>query len=218
MTTATLDSAQVREFVSNKAIRAAAIVGEPGGWSVRLRHGRADKALAAQRSGRVRLWRSLDRCVAYLKDELGIAVIDGIDARRYEPGVGGAKRPDRARALRRAHAAAEYDAWFREQVALGVAQADRGEVVDHAVIVEDSRRQRERLLAAAKARAAQRWPCVSFGRPARASTASKRSSTSPPTRRSPRRASWTTSWLKPSDWPSIRSLADRVASAAHGNL
>ncbi|MFN9212504.1 MAG: hypothetical protein ACK6DI_16855, partial [Betaproteobacteria bacterium] len=63
MTTATLDSAQVREFVSNKAIRAAAIVGEPGGWSVRLRHGRADKALAAQRSGRVRLWRSLDRCV-----------------------------------------------------------------------------------------------------------------------------------------------------------
>jgi hypothetical protein len=104
----------------------------------------------------VRLWRSLDRCVAYLRDELGIAQIAGVDARRHRAGVGATKRPDRSVALRRAHAAAEYDAWFREQVAIGLAQAERGEVVDHAQVVEDSRLQRERLLAATAARSVKR--------------------------------------------------------------
>lgn len=113
----TIDTGLAREMVRAKAIRGASIVGQPGGWSVVLKHGRTSKALAAQRSRRVRVWRSLDRCVDYLKTELGIVQIGALDASRFTRGVGRQQRPDRAKALQRAHKAAAYDAWLQAEVA-----------------------------------------------------------------------------------------------------
>jgi predicted transcriptional regulator len=54
------------------------------------------------------------------------------------------------------HAPSAFDHWFAEQVARGLENADRGRVAPHETVVEDSHRQRERLLAAAAARAAKR--------------------------------------------------------------
>jgi len=59
--------------------------------------------------------RRFETMVSYLKG-LGIARFD-VDAAEYDPDpLQSTRRPDRAEALRRAHAAAAYDAWFREQV------------------------------------------------------------------------------------------------------
>ena len=72
MAIATLDTAVAKHMAQNSAISGAAIIGEPGGWSVLLTVGGIEKRLGTQRTGRPRLWRSLDRCVAYLKAELDI--------------------------------------------------------------------------------------------------------------------------------------------------
>lgn len=118
--TETIDTAMARDMVRAKSIRGASIVGRAGGWSVVLKHGKTEKALAAQRSRQVRVWRSLDRCVDYLKTELGIARIDALDARQFGSTVSGRQRPDRAAALRRAHRSAAYDTWLRSEIAAAI--------------------------------------------------------------------------------------------------
>lgn len=116
-TAETIDTGLAREMVRANTIRGASIIGRAGGWSVLLKHGRTEKPLAAQRSRQVRVWRSLDRCVDYLKSELGIARIDALDAREFVRLAGAKQRPDRAAALRRVHKSAAYDAWLRAEIA-----------------------------------------------------------------------------------------------------
>lgn len=80
-----------------------------------IKYGMIEQPLAAQRSKQVRLFSKLETLVSYLK-ELGIARFD-VDAANYDPDtVKTSRRPDRAEALKRAHEAAAYDAWFREQL------------------------------------------------------------------------------------------------------
>ncbi len=123
MAIATLDTAVAKHMAQNSAISGAAIIGEPGGWSVLLTLGGIEKRLGTQRTGRPRLWRSLDRCVAYLKAELDISRIDLVDARSHRADAPAQRgRSDTAERMRRTHQAAAYDAWFREQVM--AAQAD----------------------------------------------------------------------------------------------
>lgn len=119
--TDTIDTGLARDMVRANVIRGASIIGQPGGWSVVLKHGRAAKALTAQRSRQVRVWRSLDRCVDYLKTELGIVQIGALDASGFTRGIGRQRRPDRAQALQQAHKAAAYDAWLRTEVAASIA-------------------------------------------------------------------------------------------------
>jgi hypothetical protein len=84
-----------------------------------------DKPLCVQRSDKPRIWRSLDRCVEYLKNELHIARFDQLDATHYsDVALGGKSRADAAERLRQAHEAAAHDKWFRQQVEIGLAQAD----------------------------------------------------------------------------------------------
>lgn len=112
-----IDTAEARDMMLAKAIRGAAIIGAPGGWSVLLMLGKTEKTLGTQRTNKPRQWISLDRCVKYLKQELGVARFDLLDATRHRPvPVGQGVRNDAADRLRRAHAAVEYDQWFREQV------------------------------------------------------------------------------------------------------
>ena len=131
MAIATLDTAVAKHMAQNSAISGATIVGEPGGWSVLLTVGGIQKRLGTQRTERPRLWRSLDRCVAYLKAELDIARIDAVDARSHQAQAQAQRgRGDTAERMRRTHQAAAYDAWFREQVQ--AARADQRPAVTNA--------------------------------------------------------------------------------------
>lgn len=106
MSTHTIDTAMAKRMVEASAIRGAAIIGQPGGWSVVLKLGMHEKPLGAQRSDKPRIWRSLDRCVAYLRKELHIARFELLDAINYSPvSLEGKSRKDSSERLRKAHAA-----------------------------------------------------------------------------------------------------------------
>ncbi len=113
----TIDTAMAKRMAQASAIHGAAIIGQPGGWSVILRLGLTEKPLGTQRTDKPRLWRSLDRCIDYLKTELDIARVDLVDASQHSAApVAGRGRQDTAERMRRTHQAAAYDKWFREQV------------------------------------------------------------------------------------------------------
>lgn len=145
----TIDHGTLAELVEAGALRGAHVVGQPGGWSLRVKYGAAERSLAAQRSRQVRVFRRMETLVSYLKD-VGIERFD-VDAADYEAD-GGKSRPDRAEAMRRTHEAAAHDKWFREQVEAAVAEADdpKTEWVPHEVVKQDMARQRAELLARIK--------------------------------------------------------------------
>ena len=99
MAAETIDHSTLTELVEAGALRGAHVVGQPGGWSLRVKYGAAERALAAQRSRQVRVFRRIETLVSYLKD-VGIEHFD-VDAADYEA-EGGRTRPDRAEAMRRA--------------------------------------------------------------------------------------------------------------------
>ena len=125
MSSHTIDTAMAKRMVEASAIRGASIIGQPGGWSVVLKLGMQEKPLGAQRSDKPRMWRSLDSCVDYLKRELHIARFELLDATNYsDVPLVGKSRADASERLRKAHEAAAHDKWFREQVEIGLAEAD----------------------------------------------------------------------------------------------
>jgi len=125
MSSHTIDTAMAKRMVEASAIHGASIIGQPGGWSVVLKLGMQEKPLGAQRSDKPRMWRSLDRCVDYLKKELHIARFELLDATNFsDVTLVGKSREDASERLRNAHEAAAHDKWFREQVEIGLAEAD----------------------------------------------------------------------------------------------
>lgn len=126
MNTQTIDTASAKQMADSSAICGASIIGQPGGWSVVLKLGLQECALAMQRSDKPRTWRSLDRAVAYLKNELHIARFDLLDATNHSVGepLAGKSRLDAAERLRLAHEAAGHDKWFRAQVDVAIKEAD----------------------------------------------------------------------------------------------
>lgn len=144
----TIDHATLARLVEAGAVRGAHVVGQEGGWAVLIRYGTAERALAAQRSRQVRLFKRMESLVAYLKG-LGISSFD-VDAAAFAARVLPARRrPDRAEALRRAHEAAEHDKWFREQVEVGLREADDPDTVwiPHEEVNREWQRERAELLA-----------------------------------------------------------------------
>lgn len=123
MAAETIDHTTLSRLVEAGAVRGAHVVGQDGGWAVMIKYGMAERALAAQRSRQVRLFKRMETLVSYLKD-VGISHFD-VDAVNYAPEtVKTHSRPDRAEALRRAHEAAAHDKWFREQVDIALREAD----------------------------------------------------------------------------------------------
>lgn len=111
----TIDHGTLSRLVEAGAVSGTHIVGQAGGWAVRVRYGTTEQTLAAQRSHQVRLFRKFETLVAYLR-EIGIAHFD-VDTANYDPiTANSTRRPDRAEALKHAHEAAAYDKWFNEQV------------------------------------------------------------------------------------------------------
>lgn len=129
MTTKTIDHSTLTRLVEAGAIRAAHVIGQAGGWALLVKYGVTDTFLAAQRSGKLRLFRKLETVMLYLKG-LGISNFD-VDASAYdiEAVKTQHKRPDRADSLKRIHEAAEHDAWFREQVQQALDESNKPDAV-----------------------------------------------------------------------------------------
>lgn len=146
MTRSTIDHATLAQLAGAGAIDKTLVVGQTGGWSIVVRYGKSEHPLAAQRSRQVRLFKKMETLVSYLRD-IGISQFD-VDASDYaaEP----AKRPDRADALKRAHEAAEHDRWFREQVQIGLREADDPNTVW--ISDEEANKEMDELLASLRSR------------------------------------------------------------------
>lgn len=69
------------QLVASGAVRVVVAVGQPGGWSLLVRYGLAERALAAQRSKQVRVFRKLDTLQAYL-EEIGVRRFE-VDAANF---------------------------------------------------------------------------------------------------------------------------------------
>jgi hypothetical protein len=115
--TATIDTPNARRLVDAAAIRGAAIVGQPGGWCIMLKIGMKETPLGTQRTDKPRTWSSLDSCMQYLRDELQIVKVDGVDASNYSANVvHGKRRQDAAERMKAAHEAAAYRKWLANEV------------------------------------------------------------------------------------------------------
>ena len=69
------------QLVAAGAVRVVIAVGQPGGWSLLVRYGLAERALAAQRSKQVRVFRKLDTLQAYLQ-QIGVIRFE-VDATNF---------------------------------------------------------------------------------------------------------------------------------------
>jgi hypothetical protein len=119
----TIDHNTFTDLVKARAVSGTRVVGQPGGWGVVVVHGQIERPLAATRSREVRVFKKLETLVGYLSG-IGIHGFH-VDTSNFDPqNVGTYSRPDASVALKRAHAAAAHDKWFREQVARGLAEAD----------------------------------------------------------------------------------------------
>ena len=111
----TLDGKAVKNLAIAHALNGAVVLGQPGGFAVLVKYGVNERAVAAQRSRRMRIWRNLNTAAAYVRDELGLARFE-IDMTEHDPAAVERKRPDTAERQRQLHEAGEHDAWFRSQV------------------------------------------------------------------------------------------------------
>jgi hypothetical protein len=111
----TLDGKAVKNLAMAHALNGAVVLGQPGGFAVLVKYGVNERAVAAQRSRRMRIWRNLNTAAAYVRDELGLARFE-IDMTEHDPAAIERKRPDTADRQRQLHEAGEHDAWFRGQV------------------------------------------------------------------------------------------------------
>lgn len=113
----TIDTSMAKRMVEASAIQSASIIGQVGGWRVMLKLGVIEKPLGTQRTDQPRVWRSLDRCIEYVKSELHIARFELLDATEHSNDDGeSVTRHDASIRMRQAHEAAAYDKWFRAQV------------------------------------------------------------------------------------------------------
>ena len=69
------------QLVAAGAVRVVIAVGQPGGWTLLVRYGLAERALAAQRSKQLRVFRKLDTLVIYLQ-QIGVSRFE-VDASSF---------------------------------------------------------------------------------------------------------------------------------------
>ena len=116
MTTETIDHTTLSRLAEAGAVRSAHVVGQAGGWGILVKYGMTERALAAQRSHQVRIFRKFETLVSYLKG-VGIARFD-VDAANFDADSlkTTRSRPDQSAALKKAHEAAAHSKWLKEQV------------------------------------------------------------------------------------------------------
>ena len=146
MDSKTIDHSTLSRLVDIGAIHTAHVIGQAGGWILSVQYGMTDTFLAAQRSGKLRLFRKLETVMLYLKG-LGISNFE-VDASTYAVETR-QKRPDRTESLKRIHAAAEHDVWFREQVQQTLNQADKPDTafIPHEVVMGNLKARLDKIAA-----------------------------------------------------------------------
>jgi hypothetical protein len=121
-------------------------------WSVVARVKKTLYAIEAKRGG-PREFAKPETAIKYLSG-LGIKKYE-VDASEYDPDAKPKNsRPDAAVKLRQAHEAVEHDKWFREQVEIGLKEADSHEAVWHDAADVEARAKERRKKALAQASAA----------------------------------------------------------------
>lgn len=149
----TIDHSTLRRLVDAGAPVGAEVVGAAGGWGVVINYGRASQTLTVQR-GEPRTFRKFETLAAYLKD-LGITDFQ-VHVAEFAPAAND-KPTDKRRELasermKRAHEAAAYDAWFREQVKASIDDPRPG--IPHEQVKADMAKQKARLRKAILAKGA----------------------------------------------------------------
>ena len=113
----TIDHGTLCRLVDAGAHVGAEVIGATGGWGVVITYARASQTLSATR-GQPRTWRQFETLAGYLKD-LGITEVR-VNTADFEPGPSTGKQDKRSTTasdrMKRAHQAAAYDSWFREQL------------------------------------------------------------------------------------------------------
>ncbi|WP_421874142.1 hypothetical protein [Pararhizobium sp.] len=137
----TIDGKTVKNLVIAHALNGAVVLGQPGGFAVLVKYGANERAVAAQRSRRMRIWRNLNTAAAYVRNELGLERFE-IDMSEHDPAATERKRPDTAERQRKLHEAGEQDAWFRGQVQKAIDGIADG---SNRVIFEDEWTQKAQL-------------------------------------------------------------------------
>ena len=115
MSTETIDHSTLTKLTEAGVVRSAPVIGQAGGWGVMVKYGMAERALAAQRSQQVRVFKKLETLVEYLKG-VGIARFDVDSVNFSADSLISAKRPDRAEAMKEAHKAAAYTKWLKAEI------------------------------------------------------------------------------------------------------
>ena len=117
----TIDHQTLLHLVEAGAVRGADVIGQPGGWNIIVKYGMVERALTARR-GAIRLFSRFDTLVKYLKS-IGIAQVN-VNFSGYDDSVKRVSRPDTKLRLEHTKEAVDYDKWFREQVEIGLKEAD----------------------------------------------------------------------------------------------
>lgn len=117
-----ISHSSLKLLVESGSVRSATAIAEGDCWSLVVRFGRSEKTLISK-NGKVRAWRKLDTLAKYITKDLGIPRFE-TDGSDYDPTHKSLKRPDSSAVLKKAHAAAAHDQWFRNQVEDAVSEAD----------------------------------------------------------------------------------------------
>lgn len=151
----TMNLKQLRATVDAGAVLSVTLKAQGAGFQLTVETRRGEVVMVRERDKTPRRFVDPRKAMVLLR-ELGIreARVDAREWRPEEHAYERQPRPDRAQALKQAHAAAEHDKWFREQVKAGLAEADDPDTVwvAHKVVKQDMARQRKALQARIEAK------------------------------------------------------------------
>jgi hypothetical protein len=150
----TIDRATLVNLIQAGAVHEASIIGQPGGWEVVVRFGKARRALAVK-EGHVRIFRKLDTLDSFLRG-IGLPQYK-VDGRQFDAQACKATRTNAAASqrLKRAHEAAAYDKWFSAEIDQAIKHADDPATiwVSNEAVKTESAKRRAAWLKQAKAAA-----------------------------------------------------------------
>ena len=142
MATETIDHSTLAKLAEAGVVDSAHVIGREGGWRIVVKYGMSERALAAQRSQQVRIFRKFETLVEYLKG-IGISRFD-VDAANFDPrSLAERKRPDRAAAMKDAHEAAAYVKWLKAEIQEAI--DDPGPTIPHEEAMRQIRAAIKRL-------------------------------------------------------------------------
>jgi hypothetical protein len=115
---------QFRSAFLTGGLRSVGITAQGSQFFVNAQPQNGDRiTLATTRGKQARVFRNLAKAIAVLH-EIGARKVE-VDTSAWLPGETlGPQRPDTAERQRRAHQAAEYDAWFRAEIEEAIREAD----------------------------------------------------------------------------------------------